>query len=506
LALSDARVVRGVAALYVAGLTTLGLNTVFLTVLTNVSTQSQVGLFSILNVLLISASTVAVLALPLVGSGAVATPPAVARFLSGAGSRKVYLTSAAACAAISVSVLAVSAYPPFSALFGGEPSSAVVAACADAMVYAFGQLGAYSMVGVGRATGAGKLILASSVARYVLGGAFLIGTGLGLAGVFVGFAVGDALLAVSANYAAFRFTDGPPSPPGAFAAVRNYMLSVFLAALVGLAVSQSDKLLAFLNLPLSQLAVYNVATVGASVASFVPNAVTNVIVPSLSSSAADREAKLSILRVYTRHVSLTAVPVGFVLAALSPFILRIFTDPYASGSPVMAVIALTISFTSVTSVYSSALLAGDRAPLFTVSNLVGLAGMVAVATLTVPSLGFFGIALGRSVMLVISFGLVSFFVWRAGMLVLDAGAYLRSLVASGFAASVVYLAMEGFTDLGLERAAIVGLSLAMVGAGGAVFIVSMKAMRAYTEEDMDFIDTLVPERMKFLSRLARRLL
>ncbi len=134
----DPKVARGVAALYLAGVTTLLLNTLFLVLLTNLSTQVQVGLISILNVILVSASTVAVLALPLVGTAVAATPPAVARFLSpsnGVGplhGRRVYLLSLGICAVISTAIVAVAAYAPLASLVAGPSSaSAVFFACFD---------------------------------------------------------------------------------------------------------------------------------------------------------------------------------------------------------------------------------------------------------------------------------------------------------------------------------------------------------------------------------------
>ena len=510
---ADARLARGAAALYFSNITTLVLNTVFLVLLANyyASSQAEVGLVSFLNVVLVSASTVAVLALPLVGSG-FATPPAVARFLSlrrdsgEHSARSVYLLSAGICAVISFVILILSAYPPVASLVAGPAEDAAVFyACLDALVYSFAQLGTYAMLGYGQTTSAGKAIIISSFLRYAFASALLV-AGLGPSGVFIGFALGDAFLAVYANYESVRSLRHLPTVSVPMGPVLKYMSSVFLAALMGLAVSQSDKLLAFLQLGLPTLAVYNIATVGAAVASFVPSAVTNVLVPSLGGTAKDEAGKRGMLRTYTRHVSLSAIPVGFLLAAVSPFLLEVFGEAYASGAAVMAVIAVSIALTAVTAVYASTLLVDDRAHHYALSTVLGLLGLVIVAYLTVPSVGALGIAVARAVMLFVSGGLTAYFVWRSGRLVLDGAAYLRSVVASSLMAVVVYGLLTTATALGLNRVGQVLGSLLMIPVGFALYLLAMKLLRAYTEEDMDFLSSLLPKWLGVLSRLARKLL
>lgn len=516
---SDSRVARGVAALYVAGITTLGLNTLFLVLLTNLLPQNEVGLISFLNVVLIAASTIGVLALPLIGSAHMATPPAVARFLSpfrGPGTargRRVYFLSLGICAAASLAIVALSSYPPIAdRVAGPQYASAVFFACLDAMAYSFGQLGVYAMLGTDRVASAGKLVMLSSALRYVFASAFILaGRGPGL--IFVGFALGDSVLAVAANARAYRdLSPASEGGPGT-RSVLKYMVSVFVAALVGLAVSQSDKILVYLRLNLTDLAVYNVATVGAAVASFIPNSVTNVLVPSLAAQGDHEDAKRDLLKSYSRHVNLTAIPIGFELAAVSPFLLKIFDltvatgDPYAQGgAPVMALIALAISFTAVSAVFSSSLLVDDRAHHFTVSNLLGLAGLVIVALLAVPTLGSFGIALGRSAMLFIIFGSTTYFVWRSGRLVLDVGVYLKSAAASGLAAAVVFFVLSYLNTFGVGRTLMVVASVAMLPAGFLLYLAAMKALKAYKEEDMEFLESLLPSRLRFFLRIARKLL
>jgi O-antigen/teichoic acid export membrane protein len=122
---SETSVARGAAALYAANIITLFLNALYLVLLTNYVSLAEVGLVSLLNVILVGIATLAVLALPLTGTGVSATPPAVTRFISqymgGQGSaRRVYLVSVGLCGAISLMIAGVLSFRPVATLVAGR--------------------------------------------------------------------------------------------------------------------------------------------------------------------------------------------------------------------------------------------------------------------------------------------------------------------------------------------------------------------------------------------------
>jgi hypothetical protein len=133
-------------------------------------------------------------------------------------------------------------------------------------------------------------------------------------------------------------------------------------------------------------------------------------------------------------------------------------------------------------------------------------GLVLVAVLTVPSQGILGVAYARGTMLVISAALTAYFVWRSGRLVLDGGAYLRSLASSAIMAVVVFAILTLAGEAGLGRLGLVLASLVMIPVGFGIYLVGMKLLRAYSEEDMDFLETLLPRWLGALARVARKLL
>ena len=364
---TEAKVARGAAAIYAASIFSLLLNTAYFVILTNYISVNEVGLVSLLNVLVIGTSTLATLALPLVGSGITATPPAVTRFLSqyiqsGEGSaRKLYFLSVGICAAASSAAAVILSNPSVAASLAAPLSpKPFVYAALDSVAYSFAQLGVYSLVGAGRAPLAGKLLIASSALRYAVAG-LLVFLGYAVSGVFIGFTIGDFVLAATSTPLAARMVLASKDAPFSVRQVAAYMASVMIAAFAGFGVTQVDKLLAFFQQGLSNLGVYNVATVGAAVASFAPTAVTNVLVPTLGSLRPDEGARRrELMRNYTRYIIFIAAPMGAGLAAVSPFLLQLFGREYLSAAPLLAVISVSVAFTSVGAVYSSDLLVGAR--------------------------------------------------------------------------------------------------------------------------------------------------
>jgi O-antigen/teichoic acid export membrane protein len=343
----------------------------------------------------------------------------------------------------------------------------------------------------------------TSVLRYLFASVLLV-AGFGPSGVFIGFGLGDSLMAVAANVSSYRVVEAAKRSPVPFGPVASYMASVFVASIIGFAVTQTDKLLAFFSQGLGNLALYNVAAVGAALASFAPNAATNVLVPALSAYDS-AEKKRETLRNYTRYITLAAAPMGFGLAAVSPFLLRVFGDAYAGAAPLLAAISVSIALTSVTSVYSSILLVDDRAHHFTISSIAALLVLVAVAVASVPSLGLIGIALGRSAMLFVMLGLVVLFVRRSGMLVYDRKAILDSVSSSFLMAIFIFLVLEyAQSALSLSRAGSVAASVIMVIPGLLVYLSAMRRLQAFSGADVEFIASLLPPWARWLGWLFRK--
>lgn len=511
----EVNVARGAASLYVASVVSLILNTAYFVVLTNVLTAPLVGLVSLLNLLVLAGVTVASLSLPAVGAVGGATPPAVTRFIAeymkggrGRGARRVFFASILIAATISISIAVFLSVPSVSNSisfpFSSQP---VVFAAIDTVILAIAQVGAFSMIGAGRATRAGIVVAVGALVRYSAASLLLV-LGWGPSGVFIGFSAGDLVLAMSSIFLASRWIPSSGEQRVDGRAVTAYMISVLASSLIGYGVSQTDRLLAFLQRGFSDLALYNAASVGAAVAAFAPAAVTNVLVPILSSlREEDYPQKREILRNYTRYVSLVSFPMGFGLAAIAPSILRLFGEKYAAGTPIIAVIGISISLTAVSSVYSSSLLASGKTYSFLVGNFIGLVSLVSVSFVLVPIAGLLGVALARACMFIVAAVAFALFVRAMGEFVIDLRGYLKALAASAVTGGVVYALLTlASATLVHTRMGVVILGIGLIPVGVVLYLLAMKLLRAFSERDMEFAEQLLPKSFSRVVRLARRFL
>jgi len=508
---AEATVAKGATALYLASVITLILNTAYFVILTNFLTTDEVGLASLLNIVVIGTATLATLALPLSGSGLGATPPAVTRFLSqyireGVGSaRKLFLFSLGLCSLVSSAVALAMTSPPLASKLAAPLSpTPVFYAGLDAVVFSLAQLGVYSVIGAGRSPLGGRLLVISSFLRYGAASALLL-QGYGIPGVFAGFTLGDLSLALAANFFAVREMKGSKDGALDFRLLAGYMASVMVAAFIGFGVAQVDKLLAFFQRGFSNLGVYNVASVGAAIAAFAPAAVTNVMVPALGLlKTDDAPRRRELMKNYTRYIVLVAAPMGIGLSAISPFLLRLFGDQYLVAALLIAVIATSVAFTSVGSVYAADLLASSDAYLFSVGNVLGLTILVALALALVPIFGLLGVALARSAMLILTLLSFAVFVRRRGDLVLDASALAKSGLASSVMGVITYTILYATTNFLLTgRALTVLASVFMIPVGFFIYLYLMKLLRAFGASDLQFLRMLLPRPLRWIAEFAK---
>lgn len=511
----EVNVARGAASLYVASIISLVLNTAYFVVLTNILSAPLVGLVSLLNVLVLAGVTAASLSLPAAGAVGGATPPAVTRFIAeyvkggrSRAARRIFLASILIAATVSLSIAAVLSLPSVSrGISFPLDSQPVVFAAVDIVILAIAQVGAFSMIGAGRATIAGVVVAVGATVRYSTASLLLV-LGLGPSGVFIGFSIGDLVLALSAILLALRRMPSSGDPTVDRRAVTTYMVSVLASSLIGYGVSQTDRLLAFVQRGFSDLALYNAASVGAAVAAFAPAAVTNVLVPILSSLRdEDPSHRREILRNYTRYVSLVSFPMGFGLAAISPSILRLFGDKYVAGSPLIAVAGISISVTAVSSVYSSSLLASGKTYNFLICNCIALVSLISVSFVLVPIAGLLGVALARAAMFVVAGTAFAFFARGMGEFVLDLKGYLKALVSSAITGGAVYgLLVFASATVVHTRFGAVLLGVGLIPVGVVIYLLVMKLLRAFTERDMEFAQKVLPKPFARAVELARRFL
>jgi stage V sporulation protein B len=504
----EKKVATAAASLYVSNIITLLLNTFFIVYVTNLLPVSDFGLFSLLNIIVIITATISVFALPITGGSIIGTPPAVTRFLPDfrlypSSARRLILTSLGISLLISVfSSFIVGGTDFFGSIAPPGQRIALDYAAVDCVAYTLAQLGAYSLIGVGRATTSSKIIVISNIFRYSFP-ILLLSLGYGVAGIFLGFAAGDFILAFTGLALSLRSSYGSGYTKMNPSRIFFYSLSVFVVSLTGLAVTQLDKILAYLGKGLESLGIYNVAVIGASIVSFAPSAIINALVSYIP--VYEKNEIPNLIKTYTRYVSILTSPLGFCLASVSPYLLTLFGPSYSQGAGVLAIVAITLSVTSVSSVFASGLLVSDNSYYFALSNMFGVFLLIISSYLTIPLFGILGIAFGRSAMLVSSFLLIYLFASRKRIAYSDWRTFTKSIIAS----IIMFLLLFSssyflFSYVSLPRFVVVAISFAGILLGLVFYLFELKLMHILKEEDVEFLRRILPERLLWVADFLKK--
>jgi O-antigen/teichoic acid export membrane protein len=284
----------------------------------------------------------------------------------------------------------------------------------------------------------------------------------------------------------------------------RYSIYTLFAALIGFVINQADRLIILWQRGLSGIAVYNVAMVGAGVAGYVPYALVTVLLPTLTAlSVSDKTGQMhDLVRSYTRYVSLVVIPIGFGLAAVMETLLRIFGADYVSGMLAAAIVSVATGLTAIGAVYAGALLALGKMRWYTAANLLGLAALLTVAGTLTPLLGLNGPALGRASLMAVAGFVYALAAFRTGIFEIDSKAYVIAVLGSAAMMLIVFgalSAIQGFVTkiIALPAVAVVGL---------LVYVGSLRCFHLLTIDDLDFIFSLMPNRLHAtipaLARLA----
>jgi O-antigen/teichoic acid export membrane protein len=164
----------------------------------------------------------------------------------------------------------------------------------------------------------------------------------------------------------------------------------------------------------------------------------------------------------------------------------------------------SVSLSAVMSVYSSELLVGRRTFLFLMGNVLGLVALLVASYALTPLLGLIGIAVGRAVMLFVSLLAFGMFLRTSRELVVEYSYYLRALAGSTvMMAAIIATSLLVAPHARLESAAVI---LATVPLAALVYLVSLRFLGAFKEQDFQLLERLLPRPISRLAILARKLL
>lgn len=490
-------------------------NTLYFLVLTNVLRSTlDVGIVTALNITIWLLVTLCILAQPVTVQSPVPAPLAVLKFLPELIAKKasneaarVYRVSLITTGIMGALIAALLASFPnvINPFIGGQAIQPdfVRLSAIDVLVISLGQVCIGTLVALGNIKTASAYIILWSIARYTFASILLIY--YSIMGVLGGWIIGDAILFGAALWSATRKVGGGVnSERFPLSNLARYWLYTLLSALMGYAVNQADKIFTLLNQGLRDLAIYNVAIVAASFTGFAPYALLTVLLPALSALRSRRKTKEmhSMVRAYSRYVSIMVLPIAFGFASITDVALRIFGSDYVAGFAPSVVVSVATGLTAIGVVYAGILLALGELKWYTAANALGLGALLIVSAISSKIIGLTGPALGRASLMVVTALVYALATYRMGYFHLELKAFVGAIGSSAVMAMVVFLVLSLASSF-LMRLALLPVLILL---GATIYLTSLRVLKLLTEADLEFARGILPARFHPLLQRAAGLL
>jgi O-antigen/teichoic acid export membrane protein len=203
----------------------------------------------------------------------------------------------------------------------------------------------------------------------------------------------------------------------------------------------------------------------------------------------------------SRYVSIVAIPLSFGLLVTARPALTLFAGrQYEGGALPLAVLSLASTATIISFSLGPILIVLNETLLAALASIIPLPISLAVALMSIPTLGILGAAVARGLSMLLSLLLTWYFVRRKILVKLDSQAIMKSVAASGAMA----FSMEALQLLYYSRF-LLPLYLLV---GASVYLLAMRALRGMNRGDIDLIRQMLGSRFggtcDLLSRLVVR--
>jgi O-antigen/teichoic acid export membrane protein len=297
-----------------------------------------------------------------------------------------------------------------------------------------------------------------------------------------------------------RFENAHSSQSLSYKDLLRYSVPLGIAGIFFVLTTEVDLVVVGGDLNPSALGIYNTAVTISNVLNFV---LITPLVTALLPEASFREKNPSEIsngmRLAIRFVVLSVLPASFLVAAVSPQLLELFSGGalYQLGSEPLEIIAIFYVFFAVQYVVYSILQAKGRTiQVFAISGFTA-ASIFGLSLVLVPQFGLVGAAVARSMTAIVGM-VVALYIGRSFLSNLDKWTfYVKALLAAAIPFSVDFTLTSFVSD---KSWTIVPFTL--IGAG--IFLACLSLFKVLNDEDKTFFYGAMPssirKKLQFLSR------
>jgi len=329
--------------------------------------------------------------------------------------------------------------------------------------------------------------------------------GFGLVGLFVGWILGElayvilgASIIVRNKYVRIHSL-GEVAPY--LKTLARFSWPLFVTSVVIFLYAWFDQALLLVYVPLSEVAVYNIAIRAFSVLSIIPVALSNALFPYYGEQRGKDEQQKIVAGVHgsSRYIALLYTPLALgLMATASPAITLFAGQTYAGGDVILAVLCLFGGLTGLAASFGSLLLVYNMTPTVLLINIASVVGSIVMLPVLLPSFGVVGMAVIKGAAMVISFVLTVLVLWKRMPIRFDGEAMWKSWTAAVVMFVVVWLMEYVYFDPYL-------LSLYIV-VGGITYAIVLRLLGAVNEDDIRLIRNLLGKKATVITDIVEKVL
>jgi len=296
-------------------------------------------------------------------------------------------------------------------------------------------------------------------------------------------------------------TVGPPTFEFSVRRLLRFSLPLIPGDATTFAYSWYDRAVLLPYLSLANLGVYNVALTAFGVLSAIPGGIASALYPAYAEiqSIKGKAGLEDAVRGASRYVSFISIPVVLGLFATAKPALALFAgQQYEFGSTALQLITIFFAPTVLASTFRSLIVVLGRTAADSAATAASVASSLVAALLLLPDFGINGAAASRGVGMLVSFALTLALVRRRMRLSLDLEAFWKSLAASVGMVLVVSLAQYVFYSRLLLPVYII--------LGTCAYLAGIRLLRAIHANDVQLVKRFLGKRYEWPINLLAKIL
>ncbi len=333
-----------------------------------------------------------------------------------------------------------------------------------------------------------------------IAGLFLLRAGLGLAGILVGWILGNILMILITLTIVLRrlpFTKGLyPTRP-----LLSFSMPLLASSVLILLAQWMDRALVIFYVDPVQIGIYNVAATAWTVLMLVPTAILTALFPKMSELHAQhgKEILEEALEKASRYVNMIHIPLCVGLTLLAFSVIPLFAgEKFAEASIPYMVMALGAIPYGYTVLAYSVFVVLKRNRYVLIYTVLGILVNALVGYMLIPRIGIVGAAMGNTLLQTVGCFSALILLRRAINPHLDRETLLKVPAATLGMALVVYFSQKIFTSqASLPLHIILGI---------LTYFALLILLKTIHETDLHLLDKFLPSSLRWVSTIFHKLI